>query len=160
MQAVVKSEAKPFREARNFLPELKEATRWAAIEQSWGYCRALASELAWRRGNVERSSTAAGATAAVATGVATTFQEDATTAVAGVSGAAMTTAPTAVETDPVAGALAATPVAASGAISAAATDGAEDEGDGTDVYCICREGDDGGVMVECDVCSEWFHASW
>ncbi|CAN0197493.1 unnamed protein product, partial [Ectocarpus fasciculatus] len=35
LQAVVRSEAKPFREARNNLPALREATRWAAIEPSW-----------------------------------------------------------------------------------------------------------------------------
>lgn len=28
------------------------------------------------------------------------------------------------------------------------------------VYCLCRGGDDGGVMVSCDSCSEWFHARW
>lgn len=48
-QAVVKSEAQPFREARNFLPSLEAATKWVDIEQSWGYARALASELSWRR---------------------------------------------------------------------------------------------------------------
>lgn len=28
------------------------------------------------------------------------------------------------------------------------------------VYCLCREADDGGVMVSCDGCEEWFHARW
>ncbi|CAM9313150.1 unnamed protein product [Scytosiphon promiscuus] len=150
IQAVVKSEAKPFREARNFLPDLKAATRWAAIEQSWGYSRALASELAWRREVAARSSTAVAGTAAVA----------------GKSGAAMTSGSTPVEGSPVGGAVigalgaAASATAAEGAAGAAATvEGGEDERDETDVYCICREGDYGGVMVECDVCSEWYHAS-
>ena len=56
-QAVVKAEAKPFREARLFLPVLKTATRWAAIEPSWGFARALASELFWLRETGERATT-------------------------------------------------------------------------------------------------------
>ncbi|CAM9571839.1 unnamed protein product [Sphacelaria rigidula] len=28
------------------------------------------------------------------------------------------------------------------------------------VYCLCREADDGSVMVSCDGCDEWFHARW
>jgi len=28
-----------------------------------------------------------------------------------------------------------------------------------DVYCICRCPDDGKLMVECEGCQEWFHAS-
>lgn len=161
IQAVVKSEANPFREARNYLPELRAATRWAAIEQSWGYSRALASELAWRRDDVARSSTAAGATATVAPATATGSPESAATAAAEISAAAMGTDSTAVEASPVAGAFVATPVAVATTRSAArAREGADNERDETDVYCICREGDDGGVMVECDVCSEWYHASW
>eukprot|EP00904_Undaria_pinnatifida_P009167 jgi/Undpi1/5380/HiC_scaffold_2.g00661.m1 len=94
IQAVVKAEAKPFREARMFLPVLKTATRWAAIEPSWGFARALASELCWLR--------------------------------------------------------------ESGTGDGAAGKAWEPE-EGT--YCICRGGDYGGVMVSCDACSEWFHAS-
>jgi hypothetical protein len=26
-------------------------------------------------------------------------------------------------------------------------------------YCLCRGGDDGSAMVECEVCAEWFHAA-
>lgn len=117
----MKSEAKLFSEARNYLPALKAATKWADIERSWGYARALASELSWRRGNGTpslSSSTAGGASAAAV-------------------------APT-VEASPA-------PTAGAGT-----AEGQEE----TDLYCICREEDYGGVMVECDACSEWYHASW
>ena len=50
--------------------------------------------------------------------------------------------------------------AASAATATAAAEEEEEEGGEDGAYCICREGDDGGVMVECDACSEWYHASW
>lgn len=135
-QAVVRSEAKPFGEARSYLPALKAATKWAAIEQSWGYARALASELSWRRDIGAPSSpsvaegavsTAGGASAAAAAAVAPT---------AGASPS---------------------PAASAGA---GADAGVVEEQDVSDLYCICRGGDYGGVMVECDACSEWYHAAW
>ena len=118
-QAVVKSEAKPFSEARNFLPALKAATRWAAIEESWGFARALASELSWRRDNGTPSSCSAARRAVSIASVA----------------------PTA-------------------AVAAGAGGVDVEEQDETGLYCICRGQDYGEVMVECDACSEWFHASW
>lgn len=126
-QAVVKSEAKAFNDARNYLPALKEATRWAAIEQSWGYVRALASELSWRRDNGTLSSSCAA--------------ERAVSAAGGTSTAALS--PT------VGGPPAPT-------VGATAAQGQDED----DLYCVCRGEDYGGVMVECDACSEWYHASW
>lgn len=119
----MKSEARPFSEARNYLPALKAATKWAAIEQSWGYARALASELSWRQDNGTPSSSSA------AEGAVSTAE----------------------------GASAAAACAGAGAAACA---GAVEAQDGADLYCICREVDYGGVMVECDACSEWYHASW
>lgn len=125
----MKSEARPFGEARNYLPALKAATRWAAIEQSWGYARALASELSWRRDNgTPPSSSAAKGAVSIA---------------GGASAAAV--APTA---------------GASPAVAADARGAAVEEHDMAGLYCICRGEDYGEVMVECDACSEWFHASW
>lgn len=119
LQAVVKSEAKPFAEARNYLPALKAATRWAAIEQSWGYARALASELScWRRDS-------------------------------GTGGALST-----------AGGASAVAVGGGGSPAPQAGTGAAEDQDGAGVYCVCRGEDYGAVMVECDACSEWYHASW
>lgn len=127
LQAVVKSEAKPFSEARNYLPALKAATRWATIEKSWGYARALASELSWRRDNGTPSSSSAA--------------EGPVSIAGGASASAV--APTV------------------GTLPALTADaGAMEDQDEADLYCICREEDDGGVMVECDACSEWYHASW
>lgn len=136
-QAVVRSEAKPFGEARSYLPALKAATKWAAIEQSWGYARALASELSWRRDIGAPSSPS------VAEG-----------AVSKAGGASAAAAAAAVA--PTAGASP-SPAASAGA---GADAGVVEEQDVSDLYCICRGGDYGGVMVECDACSEWYHAAW
>lgn len=230
-QAVVKAEAKPFREARMFLPVLKTATRWAAIEPSWGFARALASELCWLRESGKGAATGAararaGAPAATAAAAAPppaaeALEVLAATAAAAVAaptpaasasaaaprfGATAVIEPTAsIAPPPVAvtgttypPAAATTTAAASTALegrdnatattaTAAATtisysldhvasgqgcvcsidsggtgDGAAGKAwepeEGT--YCICRGGDYGGVMVSCDACSEWFHASW
>lgn len=128
-QAVVRSEAKPFRDARNNLPALRESTRWAAIESSWGYARALASELSWRRENDAPAKVVAGVAAAAAP---TAAAVDSSSQAAG---------------EPAVGAPSARVVQ-------------EEQGGDVDVYCICRGDDDGGVMVECDLCGEWYHASW
>ena len=26
-----------------------------------------------------------------------------------------------------------------------------------DIYCLCRKGDNGGFMIQCDLCDEWYH---
>lgn len=26
-----------------------------------------------------------------------------------------------------------------------------------DIYCMCRQGDSGGFMIQCDLCDEWYH---
>lgn len=26
-----------------------------------------------------------------------------------------------------------------------------------DIYCLCRKGDSGGFMIQCDLCDEWYH---
>ncbi|CAB1102142.1 unnamed protein product [Ectocarpus sp. CCAP 1310/34] len=132
LQAVVKAEAKPFREARNNLPALREATRWAAIEPSWGYARALASELFWRRENAAPAAAARGVHVAAAAAAQMVAEVDSSSPAPG---------------EPTVGAQSARVVQ-------------EEQGGDVDVYCICREGDDGGVMVECDLCGEWYHASW
>lgn len=138
LQAVINAEAKPFLEARTELPALKAATRWVAVEASWGHARALASELSRIKGNdaglpSEQSSTGSG-TSSMATDEASDREDLEQRCVAG---------------------------------------GARRKGGGTDaraqaavgggnpeVYCLCRAGDNGGVMVCCDDCSEWFHISW
>ncbi|CAM9170262.1 unnamed protein product, partial [Ectocarpus sp. 12 AP-2014] len=129
LQAVVRSEAKPFREARNNLPALREATRWAAIEPSWGFARALASELSWRRENAAPAAAVGGVNVAAAAQMVA--EVDSGSPAPG---------------EPAVGAQSATVVQ-------------EEQGGDVDVYCICRGGDDGGVMVECDLCGEWYHAS-
>lgn len=126
----MRSEAKPFREARNNLPALREATRWAAIEPSWGYARALASELSWRRENAAPAAVAGGVHVAAAAQMVA--EVDSWSPAPG---------------EPAVGAQSARVVQ-------------EEQGGDVDVYCICRGGDDGGVMVECDLCGEWYHASW
>ncbi|CAM9357681.1 unnamed protein product [Ectocarpus sp. 13 AM-2016] len=130
LQAVVRSEAKPFREARNNLPALREATRWAAIEPSWGYARALASELSWRRENAAPAAVCGGVHVAAAAAQMVAEVDSGSPAPG----------------EPAVGAQSATVVQ-------------EEQGGDVDVYCICRGGDDGGVMVECDLCGEWYHSS-
>lgn len=183
-QAVVKAEAKPFREARLFLPTLRAATRWAAIEPSWGFARALASELLWLRETGERATTAEAAAAAPPPEALAPPPPAAAEATAPIASPPGTTS------GPTAALTAAVPSSAleardgcdrgsahslghvqGGRGGACAVDaggiaaergpvggkvGAPEEG----AYCICRRGDDGGVMVSCDACSEWFHASW
>lgn len=36
---------------------------------------------------------------------------------------------------------------------------AEEEGGGSERYCLCRTSDVSGTMLECDFCQEWFHVS-
>ncbi|CAM9103685.1 unnamed protein product [Laminaria digitata] len=139
IQAVVKAEAKPFREARMFLPVLRTATRWAAIEPSWGFARALASELFWLRETGERASTAE-----IAADAPPPPPEAALPAAAGPLPPSAEAAEAAATPPETAAAAAAPRLGATG----------PEEG----AYCICRGGDDGGVMVLCDACSEWFHA--
>ena len=31
--------------------------------------------------------------------------------------------------------------------------------DGQEIFCVCRKGDDGSLMIQCDECLEWYHGS-
>lgn len=131
------------------MPALKEATQWVAIETAWGYARALASELCWLGENRTSSSVATGAapTSAVHTAI---FSQK--------------TLPTRCGEDlegkqPFMSGAKANEAQAERDKAAAGFVGNIQHPD-YDVYCICRGGDDGRIMVSCDACSEWFHASW
>lgn len=145
-QAVVNAEAKPFRDARTELPALRAATRWAAIESSWGYARALASELCWLR-DAGAVSAPTIATAAAGSGTVS-------------AGASSCTISSAALAPPGAGEGVEGGSAGVMGPEGKATAGKMSSRDEPTVYCICRTGDYGGVMVSCDACSEWFHAPW
>lgn len=134
-QAVVHAEARSFVEARASLPGLEATTHWVAIESTWGYARASASELCWQRRKATSVSEREGKVSAGAT-----------------ARARMELEAERLRLDGAKRELGAT----RSATSALANAWKPDAG----VYCVCRSGDDGGVMVSCDACSEWFHASW
>ena len=33
------------------------------------------------------------------------------------------------------------------------------EDGGREIFCVCRKGDDGSLMIQCDECLEWYHGS-
>lgn len=202
------------------MPALRDAARWATIEPTWGYARALASDLFWQRGGntsgssdgtptttatAEMPSAATVAMPATPTPVSTTpaWTKLATTVVTAANketlapsttsspGASTSTVPystplgvsscTANAGDNIASVAAAETCVndrdsnvrstfedrerrakvPSGQLGQEGTGGVgeiwtPDPG----LYCICRGGDDGGVMVSCEACSEWFHAAW
>lgn len=135
LQAVINAEGKPFLEARTELPALKAATRWVAVEASWGHARALASELSSiKRSDAGLRSDQSWTESSMATDEASDRQDLERRCVAG--GVRRNEGGTGTRVQSAGGA------------------------NNPEVYCFCRAGDDGSVMVCCDDCSEWFHVSW
>lgn len=166
---MVAAEASPFREARIAFPALRAACRWAELDGTWGYARARASELRWQRENASSSPAVNAGVGLPGGGVHGTPASSATRATAAGgngaddnrSGEAGVTAESAISgVGETPGKQSHVPaVESSGSLASSPTSGMTwipDPG----LYCLCRQGDDGGVMVSCDECSEWFHARW
>lgn len=209
------AEATPFAEARELLPTLRAACKWAELDGTWGYARARASELHWQRQRQRHAqplSTARTPAVQIDTGPSHTRavpqpaegtkrrarkegerEGDEEIATPGgyqaapkvTVGRESSATPIPVEGGPTGAAsrveghdgggvgaagmgrvesgergAEAVPCRGAGEANTRAADAEWTWTPDPGLYCICREGDDGGIMVSCDKCSEWFHARW